>query len=235
MDKHLSSQFDTELNDICDQIMMMGGLVETQIDFALQALENGDLLMEEVRAKEQEINQLELAIDSECSQIIVRRQPTAKDLRLLMAISKSTANLERAADEAYKVCKLACKVFKNNQDIVINFSELKIAAQLAKRLVHNALDAFTRLDVVQATEIMKQDQAIDDEFRAFMRKLISYMMEDPKLISIGLDLLFIGKAIERLGDHAKNIAEFVIYVAKGVDLRHQKPDEQERQALQNHA
>jgi len=232
MDKHLSSQFDNELNDICSKLLEMGGLVENQLSTSLQALQTFDSsLADSVFAYENILNQLEIEVDSECNNIIVRRQPTAKDLRLIMAISKATTNLERAGDEAAKIAKKTKHILENGNANVINFSELKVAGGLALQLLHRSLDAFARLDVSAAVKIVQEDKAIDDEFSAFVRKLITYMMENPRTISIGLDFLFIGKAIERIGDHAKNIAEFVIYIVKGTDVRHQSFEEKQRQAL----
>ena len=232
MDKHLSSQFDTELNDICTKLLEMGGLVENQLSTSLQALQSFDLsLADSVFAYEQQLNQLELEVDWECNNIIVRRQPTAKDLRLIMAISKTTTNLERAGDEAVKISKLIKRILENSNAQIINFAELKLAGNLALSSLRRALDAFARLDVNAAIQIMQEDKAIDDEFRAFVRKLVTYMMEDPRIISSGLDFLFIGKAIERIGDHAKNIAEFVIYIVKGKDVRHQTMENKQKHAL----
>ncbi|MFM2344934.1 MAG: transcriptional regulator [Pseudomonadota bacterium] len=232
MDKHLSSQFDADLNDICTKLLEMGGLVENQLSTSLQALQSFDLsLADSVFAYEQQLNQLELEVDGECNNIIVRRQPTAKDLRLIMAISKTTTNLERAGDEAVKISKLIKRILENSNAQIINFAELKVAGQLALGSLRRALDAFARLDVNAAIQIMQEDRAIDDEFRAFVRKLVTYMMEDPRIISSGLDFLFIGKAIERIGDHAKNIAEFVIYIVKGKDVRHQTMENKQKHAL----
>ncbi len=232
MDKHLSSQFDAELNDICTKLLEMGGLVENQLSTSLQALQTFDLsLAESVFAYEQQLNKLELEVDGECNNIIVRRQPTAKDLRLIMAISKTTTNLERAGDEAVKISKLIKRILEKSNVQIINFAELKVAGGLALDSLRRALDAFARLDVNAAIQIMHEDRAIDDEFRAFVRKLVTYMMEDPRIISSGLDFLFIGKAIERIGDHAKNIAEFVIYIVKGKDVRHQTMENKQKHAL----
>ncbi|MCJ7798226.1 MAG: phosphate signaling complex protein PhoU, partial [Polaromonas sp.] len=159
-------------------------------------------------------------IDKELSSIIARRQPTARDLRLLIAISKTTANLERAGDEAEKIARMVRSMISSGDARKLPSSELRIAADLASGLLRKALDAFARLDVNVAVSILKEDDAIDQEFDGFVRKLITYMMEDPRTISPSLDLLFVAKAIERIGDHAKNIAEFIIYVVKGADVRH---------------
>jgi phosphate transport system protein len=220
-DKHLSSQFDTELNAVSTQVMAMGGLVEQQIKTAVHALaELSSDSAREVAEMELKVNDFELEIDRDLSSIIARRQPTARDLRLLVAISKTTANLERAGDEAHKISRMVNRIIHTGSPRALPASELKTATELASGLLRKALDAFARLDVNLAVDILKEDDAIDEEFDGFVRKLITYMMEDPRTISPSLDLLFIAKAIERIGDHAKNIAEFVIYVVKGEDVRH---------------
>ncbi len=233
MDKHLSSQFDADLNEVCAKLLKMGALVESQLSASLKALQNFDLSsIDNVLMYEQELNQLEIEVDSECNNIIVRRQPIARDLRLLMAISKTTTNLERAGDEAVKISKLIkCILEKSTAAHIINCAELKIAGELALKLLHSSLDAFAKLDVNATIQILQDDKAIDNEFRAFVRKLITYMMEDPRIISSGLDFLFIAKAIERIGDHAKNIAEFVIYIVKGKDVRHKTIEDKRKYVL----
>ena len=161
-----------------------------------------------------------LDIDRELSSIIARRQPTARDLRLLIAISKTTANLERAGDEAEKIARMVRSIIESGSARALPSSDLRFAAELASGLLRKALDAFARLDTAVAVSILKEDDQIDQEFDGFVRKLITYMMEDPRTISASLDLLFVAKAIERVGDHAKNIAEFIIYIVKGADVRH---------------
>jgi phosphate transport system protein len=220
-DKHLSSQFDSELSTVSSRVMEMGGLVESQIRTAVYALaqfsvESADQVFE----LETRVNAMEVDIDRELSSIIARRQPTARDLRLLIAISKTTANLERAGDEAEKIARMVKSIISSGAARALPASELRVAADLASGLLRKALDAFARLDVNMAVSILKEDDAIDREFDGFVRKLITYMMEDPRTISPSLDLLFLAKAIERIGDHAKNIAEFIIYVVKGEDIRH---------------
>ncbi len=220
-DKHLSSQFDSELSEVSSRVMEMGGLVESQISTAVYALaEFSTEAAARVMEVENRVNAMELEIDRELSSIIARRQPTARDLRLLIAISKTTANLERAGDEAQKVARMVRAIIDSGSSRALPASELRIAADLASGLLRKALDAFARLDATAAVSILKEDDAIDREFDGFVRKLITYMMEDPRTISASLDLLFLAKAIERIGDHAKNIAEVIIYVVKGEDIRH---------------
>jgi phosphate transport system protein len=220
-DKHLSSQFDSELTGVSTRVMKMGGLVEAQIRTAIQALSEFSVeLANEVTTTESQVNGMEIEIDHDLSSIIARRQPTARDLRLLIAISKTTANLERAGDEADKIARMVKSIIESGAARALPAGELRVAADLASSLLRKSLDAFARLDANIALTILKEDNAIDNEFDGFVRKLITYMMEDPRTISPSLDLLFLAKAIERIGDHAKNIAEFTIYVVKGADVRH---------------
>lgn len=220
-DKHLSSQFDSELNAVSGRVMEMGGLAESQIRLAIYALSHfSQEAAIEVIEKEARVNAMELEIDRDLSSIIGRRQPTARDLRLLIAISKTTANLERVGDEAEKIARMVRSIIASGAARSLPSSELRIASDLASGLLRKALDAFARLDVTAAVSILKEDDEIDKEFDGFVRKLITYMMEDPRTISPSLDLLFLAKAIERIGDHAKNIAEFIIYIVKGEDVRH---------------
>ena len=220
-DKHLSSQFDSELTAVSTRVMEMGGLVESQIRTAVYALlQLNSEAATQVMETESRVNTMEVEIDHDLSSIIARRQPTARDLRLLIAISKTTANLERAGDEAEKIARMVKAIMKSGSARALPASELRVVSDLASSLLRKSLDAFARLDAVTALTILKEDDAIDKEFDGFVRKLITYMMEDPRTISASLDLLFVAKAIERIGDHAKNIAEFTIYVVKGADVRH---------------
>ena len=221
MDKHLSSQFDNELHGISSRVMELGGLVESQIRQAIYALSHFNIdVANAVVEVEQQVNSMEVEIDHDISSVIGRRQPTARDLRLLMAMSKTTANLERVGDEAEKIARMVKSIIESGSARALPASELKVAAELASGLLRKALDALARLDVQTALVILKEDDLIDQEFDGFVRKLITYMMEDPRTISPSLDLLFLAKAIERIGDHAKNIAEFIIYIVKGADVRH---------------
>ncbi|MDB5912849.1 MAG: phosphate uptake regulator, PhoU [Ramlibacter sp.] len=221
-DKHLSTQFDTELNSLSSRVMELGGLVESQIRQAIYALGNfNEDAANEVIATENRVNQMEVDIDRELSSVIARRQPTARDLRLLMAISKTTANLERVGDEAERIARMVRSIIAKSGSVrTLPSGELRVAADLASAQLRKALDAFARLDTAAAVSILKEDDLLDQEFDGFVRKLITYMMEDARTISSSLDLLFVAKAIERIGDHAKNIAEFIIYVVKGADVRH---------------
>jgi phosphate transport system protein len=220
-DKHLSTQFDSEINDVCSRVMEMGGLVESQIRQSVYSLTQlSSDVADQVFEAEDRVNTMEVEIDRELTSIIGRRQPTARDLRLLMAISKITANLERAGDEAQKIAKMVRSIIQGGTPRQLPSSELRLATDMASSQLRKALDGFARLDILSAVTILKEDDLIDKEFDGFVRKLITYMMEDPRTISASLDLLFIAKAIERIGDHAKNIAECIIYIVKGADIRH---------------
>ncbi len=225
-EKHLSSQFDSELGAVSSRVMELGGLVESQIRQAIYALSQFSVeVAQQVVAAEAKVNAMEVDIDRELSSIIARRQPTARDLRLLIAISKATANLERVGDEAEKIARMVLSIIGSGAPRSLPSLELRVASDLASGQLRKALDAFARLDTIAAVAILKEDDLIDREFDGFVRKLITYMMEDPRMISPSLDLLFLAKAIERIGDHAKNIAELIIYIVKGADVRHAAMDE----------
>ena len=224
-DKHLSSQFDSELNDVSTRVMEMGGLVESQIRQAVYALSQFSIeAADQVSLIENRVNAMEVEIDHELSTIIARRQPTARDLRLLLAFSKATANLERMGDEANRMARMVRSIIEGGTPRSLPSHELRVAADLASGQLRKALDAFARLDTKMAVAILKEDNLIDKEFDGFVRKLITYMMEDPRTISASLDLLFLAKAIARIGDHSKNIAELIIYLVEGKDVRHQALD-----------
>jgi phosphate transport system protein len=222
-DKHLSTQFDNELSGISSRVLEMGGLVEAQVAQAVYALSefSGETASQVIR-QEERVNQMEIEIDRDLSAIIARRQPTARDLRLLIAISKTIANLERVGDEAARIARAVERLINTGipTRLRLPVGDLRFEADLAIASLRNALDAFARLDTQQALEVLKQDDKIDAEFDGLLRKLITYMMEDPRTISSSIDLVFVAKAIERVGDHAKNLAEAVIYVVKGLDVRH---------------
>ena len=220
-DKHLSTQFDAELSGISNRVLEMGGLVESQVAQALYALKHfSGETAEQVLKIEDRVNQMEVEIDRELSAIIARRQPTARDLRLLIAVSKAIANLERVGDEAARVARVVQRLIGMGMSLRMPVSDLGFEADLAIAQLRKALDAFARLDTARALEVLKQDDQIDQEFEGLLRKLITFMMEDPRTISACIDMVFVAKAIERVGDHAKNVAEAIIYVVKGTDVRH---------------
>jgi phosphate transport system protein len=222
-EKHLSTQFDAELAGISSRVLEMGGLAESQVAQALYALTQfSSETASRVLQQEERVNQMEVEIDRDLSAIIARRQPTARDLRLLIAVSKSIGNLERVGDEAARVARTVQRLINTgvNSRLRLPVADLQFEADLAIAQLRKALDAFARLDTTRALEVLKQDNQIDQEFDGLLRKLITYMMEDPRMISSSIDLVFVAKAIERVGDHAKNLAEAIIYVVKGTDVRH---------------
>jgi phosphate transport system protein len=222
-DKHISSQFDAELGAISTRVLEMGGAVEAQVGQAVYALTHlSNETAEQVLSAEERVNTMEVEIDRDLWTIIARRQPTARDLRLLVAVAKAIANLERAGDEAARIARTVQKLVASgiSSRMRLPLEDLAYVSTLAVAQLRKALDAFARLDVEQALDVLKTDNQIDLEFEGMMRKLITYMMEDPRTISASIDLVFVAKAIERVGDHGKNLAEAVIYVVKGTDVRH---------------
>ncbi len=230
---HISKQFDTELESIRANVLQMGGLVESQIKKAIESLISGDVaLMNQVIAEDHRVNAMEVKIDEACSQMIARRQPTAGDLRLIMTVVKTITDLERIGDEAEKIARMAKMLSQKNVLAFPRYHEIKNASEIAVDMLRKALDAFARLDVMMAAQVVRQDDQVDEEFRSIMRYLITFMMEDPRTISTSLEILFVAKAIERIGDHAQNMAEYVIYMVKGRDVRHITTDEIEREVQQ---
>lgn len=222
-EKHLSTQFDAELSAISTRVLEMGGLAESQVAQAIYALVNfSGETASQVLMREEQVNQMEIEIDRDLSTIIARRQPTARDLRLLIAISKTIGNLERVGDEAARIGRTVQRLINTgvSSRLRLPVGDVSFEATLATTSLRKALDAFARLDAVKALEVIKDDNQIDQEFDGLMRKLITYMMEDPRTISASIDLVFVAKAIERIGDHAKNLAEQIIYIVKGTDVRH---------------
>ncbi len=226
-DKHLSTQFDAELSAVSTRVLEMGGMVESQVAQAIYALTHfsGETATQ-VLEQEQRVNAMEVDIDRELSSIIARRQPTARDLRLLIAVSKTIGNLERIGDEAARIARTVQRLINSGVSTRLRLpvADLAFESELAGKQLRRALDAFARLDTEAALNVLKSDDQIDQEFDGLMRKLITYMMEDPRTISSSIDLVFVAKAIERVGDHAKNLAEQIIYVVKGTDVRHNPLD-----------
>jgi len=221
MSDHTYKQFDAEMEEIRSGVMAMGGLVETQLGRAIHALKHVDVdLVDSVATDELAINQMQIDIDHRCSQIIAKRQPTAIDLRMVLTVVKIVNELERAADEIKKIAYKAQQMQRPERLANVRFHEITRVAELAEDNFQLALDAFARLDVEAAAQVVSNDEAIDFAFLAILRQLISYMMEDPRTITPALEIVFIAKSIERVGDHAKNIAENVVHVVMGKDVRH---------------
>ncbi|MES2356596.1 MAG: phosphate signaling complex protein PhoU [Pseudomonadota bacterium] len=227
---HTSKQFDVELEGLRSRVLQMGGLVESQIVRAVEALVNGNMtLANAVVSDDHRVNALEVGIDEDCTHVIARRQPAAGDLRMIMAIIKTITDLERIGDEAEKIARMAKLMYETDRLQTPRFFEVKRAADLALDMLRRSLDAFARLDISAAAQVVREDVDLDDQFRSIIRQLISYMMEDPRTISISIEILFVAKAIERIGDHSKNMAEYVIYLVKGKDVRHVTLEEIERE------
>lgn len=227
--EHISKKFDAELEAVRSRVLQMGGLVEQQINRAMEVLTNGDVeLADKVIADDHRVNALEVAIDDDCTHIIARRQPTASDLRMVMAIVKTITDLERIGDEAQKIARMAKKVHESNISLGNRLADVRYAANIATDMLKTSLDAFARLDLSGAAKVVKQDEEVDQRFRAILRQLVTFMMEDPRTISASIDILFIAKAIERIGDHSKNMSEYVVYLIKGKDVRHVSAEEFEK-------
>ncbi len=233
MTEHINKQYDQDLEAIRSRMMQMGGMVESQIRAAVAGWLDGDAnKIDQVIAADAQVNELELAIDDDLGHIIVRRQPAASDLRLILAISKAVVDLERIGDEAAKIARMAREVHGATPIVQQpRLATIHHVSDVAIGMLRRSLDAFARLDAAAAARVCGEDAAIDEEFRAILRQLITFMMEDPRTISSSLNMVWVAKAFERIGDHAKNISEQVIYIVKGRDVRHIPLAELEREAL----
>jgi phosphate transport system protein len=218
--QHISAKFNTELESLRNHMLSMGGKVEQQLSAALEAvmkMDSGEA--ELIVRRDSEVNQMEMAIDDECATIIARRQPTASDLRLIIAIIKVNRDLERIGDEASKVAKQAIRISEDGKS-PSNFVEIKHIGAMVADMLRQALDAFARLDVDQAVAVVKRDDDVDKEYGSAMRSLITFMVEDPRNIGVILNEMWALRSLERIGDHACNIAEHVVYLVRGLDVRH---------------
>lgn len=229
--EHIFKQYDAELEAVRAKVLEMGALVEQQIIDALESLVSGNQkLAKSVIKKDHLVNDLEVQVDEDCSHIIARRQPTAGDLRMVLMMIKTITDLERIGDEAAKVARFALKATESTQKLTPRFVEIKAMANTARNMLHMSLDAFARSDATKVVEIARMDEEVDEQYQAAIRQLITFMLEDPRTISISLEVLFIAKAVERIGDHAKNISEYVVYMVKGKDVRHTSMEEMEEAA-----
>lgn len=230
--EHTYKQYDAELEAVRAKVLEMGGLVEQQIVNALESLVTANpTLAESVIKNDHRVNALEVQVDEDCSHMIARRQPAAGDLRMIMMVVKTITDLERIGDEATKIARVAEKIYESDRMFTPRFAEIKTMVSLVRDMLRTSLDAFARLDVSKTVEVARQDEQVDEQFRVAMRQLITFMLEDPRTISMSLEVLFVAKAIERIGDHAKNIAEYVVYMVKGKDVRHISVEEMERETL----
>jgi len=221
--QHLSSQFDEELSRLRTHVLQMGGMVETQVSAAIEAYSSGEVAsVKTIVETDRKVNELEKAIDDDCAHVIAKRQPTASDLRLVLGISKIVTDLERAGDEAKKIAKGVRRIYEAGHMPSQYGIGIRHLAEAALLMVRQALDAFARLDAVQAQAVIRADSDVDTEFKSIIRQLITHMMEDPRTITTSIEIISIARAIERIGDHAKNVAEQVVFVVEGRDIRHLK-------------
>ncbi|MFQ5644005.1 MAG: phosphate signaling complex protein PhoU [Thiogranum sp.] len=224
--QHISRRYNEELEDIRNRVLAMGGLVEQQIQGAMEALEKRDVaIATAVIENDYRVNAMEVAIDEECNNVLARRQPAASDLRLIVAVIKTITDLERIGDEAERIARMASRL-AGQEHAARLFTQIHNLGQHVRGMVHGALDAFAHLDTEKAVEIWSEDRRVDSEYDSLMRELMTYMMEDPRSIPSILQAMFAARAIERIGDRATNICEYVIYLVKGKDVRHTRVDQQ---------
>lgn len=225
LDQHISRQFNEDLEKIKNEMLVMGGLVENQLADAVKAVEEADSeLAAQVVKTETRIDEMERSIDEHCAMIIARRQPAATDLRMVLAVIKSIRDLERIGDEAQKIAKMAIKLSEDGA-APRGYVEIRHIANGVREMLNESLDAFTRFDSHAALATLAKDQQIDREYKTALREMITYMMEDPRSISRVMNVLWVLRALERIGDHAKNICEHIVYLVKGKDIRHGHIDE----------
>jgi phosphate transport system protein len=228
--EHTYKQFDADLEAVRARVLEMGGLVEDQVNKAIEALVTQNAkLAEEVLANEAQVNNLEVSSDEACTQIIALRQPAAGDLRMVLTVIKTITDLERIGDEAAKIARFTVSALNSDRIAIPRYSEIKYMADLAIRMLRTSLDSFARVDASSAALVARQDIEVDEEFHLIARHLITYMMEDPRNITLFIDLMFVVKAVERIGDHAKNISEHVVYMVKGKDVRHTTLEQLEKE------
>ncbi|QJQ95631.1 MULTISPECIES: phosphate signaling complex protein PhoU [Halomonadaceae] len=229
--QHISKQFNHELEELKTHLMAMGGLVEKQVQDAVAALLDGDSrLAERVRDNDRSVNAMQIKIDDECTRILARRQPAASDLRLVLAVIRATSDLERIGDEASKIARNALLLAENSSGSK-GFVEVRHISEHVRKMVRDALTAFARFDIDLALEVVHEDEAVDGEYTTAMRSLMTFMMEDPRSISSILSVMWVLRALERIGDHADNVAEYVVYLVKGLDIRHLDPDELDEEVI----
>ena len=228
LSKHISSQFNEEIEQVRNHVMAMGGLIEQQLADALNAIASSDAdLARQVIANDLKVNDWEIKIDHECTRIIAKRQPAASDLRLIMAIIKTISDLERIGDEAERIAKVALESFNSDQqDLLVNLDNL---GRHVAQMLHDVLDAFARMDVEAALTVHKEDKKVDREYEAITRQLMTYMIEDPRSIPKVMNVLWSARSLERIGDRCKNLAEYIIFFVKGKVVRHSSQEQLEQE------
>ena len=223
VNKHISGQFNNELESIRSSVLAMGGMVEQQLSNALEAIHSQDVeLARNIVETDLKVNAMEVAIDEECTRIIAKRQPAASDLRLILMISKTVTDLERMGDVADKLARMVLNNTGRTQPPLVSLDSM---GRFAIKMLHDALDAFARMDVEAAVRLYHEDDKIDRQYESIIRELMTYMMEDPRTIPQVLDVLWCARSIERIGDRCQHISDYIIYCVKGKDVRHTKIDD----------
>lgn len=229
--QHISRQFNQELEELKTHLMAMGGLVEKQVHDAVTALLNSDSkLATRVRDNDRQVNDLQLQIDDECTRVLARRQPAASDLRLVLAVIRASSDLERIGDEASKIARNAITLSESN-NVIRGLVEVRHISEHVRKMLRDALTSFARFDIELAIEVVREDELVDDEYSSAMRSLVTFMAEDARSISSVLSVMWVLRALERVGDHADNLAEHVVYLVKGLDIRHADPSSLEKTVL----
>ncbi len=232
--EHTSKRYDVELESVRARVLQMGGLVEKQVRLAIESLTNGDVvLMDRIISDDHRVNALEVSIDQSCTQIIARRQPTAVDLRMVIMVIKTITDLERIGDEAKKIATTAKHLAQKKNLTLPRFERIRNVSEMTLNMLRKSLDAFSNMDISSVAEVVHEDEQVDEEFRLILRYIVSFMMEDPRTISSALEILLVAKALERIGDHAKNMSEYVVYMVKGRDVRHITAEEIEHEVGEN--
>ena len=223
---HSYSVFDRELENLRAQVMEMGGIVEEQIKDAVSTLKDADSkTIDRVIARDEEVNQLQMQIDESCELVLVKRTPVSSDLRFVLCVQKITTDLERIGDEASKIARAAKRIFENDRMAKPSLTDIKSISKLISTMLHEALDSFARMDPEAVLALIKRDETVDEKYQLCMRHQLTFMLEDPRKISTALEVIYIAKALERIGDHSENITEHVVYCVKGADVRHSSPKE----------
>ena len=224
--EHIYTQYDTDLEAIRAKVLEMGGIVEEQLTDSVSSLINADAkLADSVIKKDERVNALESEIDEDCSLIIAKRSPTARDLRNVLMMLRIITDLERIGDEASKIAKATHRIYEKDRMSKPQTKEIQSIYEKLQYMLRTALNSFARLDVTETVAVLESDKEVDGEYRAYMRQLLTYMLEDPRTISLSLELMFVAKSLERIGDHSKNVSQNVIYTVKGKDVRHSSINE----------